>query len=214
MAMVIIMFVGVQLNQSLQLLDVSYNHLGPVCAEAVPPAVRRHPTLHSLNLAGNNIGQSSGPQLIFALAGFPLGVKYAEEMQLFVSMIRNRQMQGLKTTELEVKSALALVTESSYDSPLAQLSIIDQSTSSNTRSAPSTATGPPLIKLPNTDGSTAKASQLTSLSFADNQLGPFCGFAIASLIERNKTLTHLDVSGNALGYQGRWKAIYAITLTL
>eukprot|EP01038_Epipyxis_sp_PR26KG_P005828 gene5828-8037_t len=41
-------------------------------------------------------------------------------------------------------------------------------------------------------------SSLTSLSIADNQLGTLCGYAIATLIDRNKNITHLDLSGNAL----------------
>jgi hypothetical protein len=31
---------------------------------------------------------------------------------------------------------------------------------------------------------------------------PFSGYAIASLIERDKSLTHLDLSGNSLGCNG------------
>ena len=37
---------------------------------------------------------------------------------------------------------------------------------------------------------------------ADNQLGAFAGHALAALIERNKGLAHLDVSGNSLGHTG------------
>jgi Ran GTPase-activating protein (RanGAP) involved in mRNA processing and transport len=43
---------------------------------------------------------------------------------------------------------------------------------------------------------------LTSISVADNQLDAFSGHAVASLLERNKGLTHLDLSGNSLGPLG------------
>lgn len=47
-----------------------------------------------------------------------------------------------------------------------------------------------------------KPCSLTSISLADNQLGSFAGHAVASLIQRCRSLTHLDLSGNALSHKG------------
>ncbi len=47
-----------------------------------------------------------------------------------------------------------------------------------------------------------RPAALTALSLADNQIGAFGGHAVACLLERNKNLTQLDVSGNALSHVG------------
>jgi hypothetical protein len=202
----------VRLNRSLQLLDVSYNYLGPECASAIPPAVLRHPTLHSLNISGNSIGKNKGPHLIFALAGFPNGVKYAEEMHRFVQLIRSRQVQGLSTSETDIKAALLDVkagapveaTKSHTNPNTNPAAQFNQSLSS--KSSASSKEKPAVTSKPRDaddfEGS-GRAAPLVSFSVADNQLGPFCGYAIASMIERNKSLTQLDVAGNALGFGGK-----------
>ena len=62
-------FMGVKLNKSLCSLDLSYNDLGPTLADVVPLAVKKHPHLFSLNISGNNIGDSKGAPMLWALAG-------------------------------------------------------------------------------------------------------------------------------------------------
>eukprot|EP00981_Chlorochromonas_danica_P015900 scaffold14726_cov186-Ochromonas_danica.AAC.2 len=43
------------------------------------------------------------------------------------------------------------------------------------------------------------AMSLTSLSLADNQLGPFAGHAVAAVLSSLKGLVHLNIAGNSLG---------------
>ncbi len=50
-------FLGVRYNRSLEILDLSYNHLGPGCADVIPVAVNKHVALHTLNLSGNDLGE-------------------------------------------------------------------------------------------------------------------------------------------------------------
>lgn len=61
-------FFGLKSNKALQMFDISYNSLGPDVARVVPNSVSRHPTLFSLNIAGNDIGEK-GAGMIYALAG-------------------------------------------------------------------------------------------------------------------------------------------------
>jgi len=46
------------------------------------------------------------------------------------------------------------------------------------------------------------AAELLELNLADNQLGMTSGHAIAAYIINNKSLTSLDISNNALSYDG------------
>jgi hypothetical protein len=49
---------------------------------------------------------------------------------------------------------------------------------------------------------TAKYPKLCALGLADNQLGTAAGKALGLLLKGNKKITSLDVSGNALGFEG------------
>jgi Ran GTPase-activating protein (RanGAP) involved in mRNA processing and transport len=72
-----VIFMGVKFNKSLCSLDLSYNDLGPSLADAVPFAIKKHPTLFSLNLSGNNIGDAKGAPMLWALAGTAGGQNHA-----------------------------------------------------------------------------------------------------------------------------------------
>jgi hypothetical protein len=52
------------------------------------------------------------------------------------------------------------------------------------------------------ESNAGRACTLCSLSLADNQMDYFTGHALAMLLEKNKHLTHLDISGNSLGHAG------------
>ena len=132
-------------------------------------------------------------------------------MQHFISMIRSRQLQGAKISENDVRAGLVSVIKESDSSvePSATppLGPGSGNLSPGLRHAGSGSPhpSPALNKSPqNADDciDTTRAAPLASLSLADNRLGPFCGYALASMLERNSALTDIDVSGNALGFGG------------
>ncbi len=58
-----------------------------------------------------------------------------------------------------------------------------------------------MVVIPKVD-QTTKVADLLELNLADNQLGMTSGHAIAAFIINNKSLTSLDLSNNALSYDG------------
>jgi len=103
-------FMGVKLNKTLCYFDLSYNDLGPSLADVVPLAVKKHPTLFSLNLSGNNIGDEKGGPMLWSLAGSAGGQRnqatnldnYA--LQAFVAK-HQKKTGGVAGTPRSVSSA-------------------------------------------------------------------------------------------------------------
>ncbi len=87
-------FQGIRKNHHLQILDLSYNHLGPDLADCVPSAVMKHPTLMSLNLSGNDLGPKPGALLIFALSNDPGGFKDTEKKEAMTREVARRRLRG------------------------------------------------------------------------------------------------------------------------
>lgn len=96
---------GLKYNKSIESLDLSYNHLGVTLGDLLPAGVVKHPKLNTLNIAGNDLGVQHGSNLVFLLAGTPLGAKYAKEKEQFIEFIQTRQRERLKL-EQEINSAV------------------------------------------------------------------------------------------------------------
>jgi Ran GTPase-activating protein (RanGAP) involved in mRNA processing and transport len=236
-------FAGVKSNKSLEILDLSYNHLGPDSGDVVPFAVNRHPRLHTLDFAGNDLGPEKGTKFIFLLAGFPGGAAFSVKKEAFLANVKQAQLDKEKNRDGSSSSVIikpvdqvyapegSTADSESHGSPGHPLSPFMSGNASplrnsslNSPSAPKTplnnfpsgavfakssnkvsksrSKDPTVLDLDDAAENCAKPCSLTSISVADNQLGEFSGHAIGSLIERNKTLTHLDVSGNSLGHNG------------
>ena len=234
---------GLRQNKSLEILDLSYNHLGETLGLYLPLAVNKHPCIHTINISGNDLGPIHGCNLLFSLAGTPLGAEYARAKEEFIRVVKNRQTAALKEKQrlqnggdLEEKSPEAVLDQSIVadgDGKLNSLAehslfaaddsqkggdLVQQSEDLGEEQSVNSSQSKVLVSkksksngLIETLGKTFKdqlsklsqpALNLTSLSIADNQLGPFSGHAVASLLEKVKGLTHLDVSGNSLGPQG------------
>merc|ERR1712139_77630 len=87
---------GIRYNKSLQILDLSYNHLGPDVAQYFPSALIKNKTLHTLDLSGNHIGAEKSPYFLFFLAGKPNGFKDTKKKIQFIKNIKFRHSQGGK----------------------------------------------------------------------------------------------------------------------
>jgi Ran GTPase-activating protein (RanGAP) involved in mRNA processing and transport len=87
---------GLRQNKSLEILDLSYNHLGETLGLYLPLAVNKHPSIHTINISGNDLGPVHGCNLLFSLAGAPLGAQYAKTKEEFIRVIKNRQTAALK----------------------------------------------------------------------------------------------------------------------
>ena len=213
-------FLGIRFNRSLEQLDLSYNHLGPRCCTAIPIAIARHPFLHTLNISGNDIGAEKGAHFIFTLAGVTNGVKLAIQKEKFVQLITQRKSQNIKIDEKTIlndlnesfEDALDVVNSSSLMKSSKSVNASKSFDSTNWKesskillASKSRDSVSESVKDNDENVMTSKRSRvirLASLSLADNQLGSFCGYAIAALIENNKSLTHLDISGNSLSHKG------------
>lgn len=229
-------FSGVKSNKSLEILDLSYNHLGPDSGDVVPPAVNRHPRLHTLNFAGNDLGPEKGTKFVFYLSGFPNGANFAVKKEAFVANIKRKQAEDerrKKNPQLTSEEVATAVQAEEFDAEGSVLQGSDDSSfgthplspskgsglnspsqpfnspgfgrsgkKANSQSRSRDATLEMSTVLEAAEASCVHPCSLTSLSVADNQLSPFTGHAIASLIERDKSLTHLDISGNALNHAG------------
>ena len=137
-------------------------------------------------------------------------------MQHFITTIRSRQLQGAKISEDDVRAGLATVIKESEggitsSAPASGGVVGMRSGSFSPGPKHATSGSPKPSPSPNANANpqhaddcadTTRPAPLVSLSLADNRLGPFCGYALASLLERNSALTDLDVSGNALGFGG------------
>lgn len=90
------MFTGLRSNLSLQQLDISYNHMGSDLCDLVPWAVNKHPTLTSLNISGNDLGNERGPAMIFSLAGQHGGQKLVQLREDYYRQIKMSSIDRLK----------------------------------------------------------------------------------------------------------------------
>jgi Ran GTPase-activating protein (RanGAP) involved in mRNA processing and transport len=89
-------FWGLKYNTNLQMLDLSYNHLGPSLAKVCPPAVCRHPNLVSFNISGNAIGDERGAAMLFALAGEAGGHVLCREQIEYYKEMKDKQEAGVE----------------------------------------------------------------------------------------------------------------------
>lgn len=193
-------FQGLRGNLSVESLDLSYNNLGPKLAEVVPPAIMRHPTLTSLNLSGNHIGSEKGPGLIFALAGEPGGDKKIESKEATEREMMELVKQGIDiVAEMRARQAKAEAAE--HDEGGSKGSSKRKKKKATGKGSPGGGGGDDL-SVDNDDDGLPRPSPLVNLQMANNQLGTMAGHAAAALCINSKTLTALDLSGNALGYRG------------
>jgi Ran GTPase-activating protein (RanGAP) involved in mRNA processing and transport len=192
---------GLRLNKYLQIFDVSYNHLGPDLCSGLPGALARHPSLVSLNIAGNDIGPDKGAAMLFAMAGKPGGEKVMQERISYYANIRVREMLG-EDPQRDIRQQLKDVSQT-----LSQKTGVKKNP--NRRKAMTmikptkqlvqiVAKTTEMMKLHRK----GRPCQLAELQLADNQLGWMCGHGVAALIAANKSLTALDLSSNALGPTG------------
>lgn len=216
--------IGLRYNKSLEVLDLSYNHLGTSLAESLPSAINKHPSLHTLNIAGNDLGPIYGTRLIFLLGGSPNGMRYAKEREAFLAAIKQRQKshnshspeneksltENAKSDSVNGDNNNIQSLESIFSNTTAlkrkekSLSSTQISIQHNQLDESSLSSEQLILALENSlenasDSSLKPAMNLTSINFADNQLGDFSGHAIAALLDGIKGLTHLDLSGNSLG---------------
>lgn len=197
-------FMGLRGNKTLQQLDVSYNHLGPQCANYIPFCVSRHPCLHSLNISGNDIGANRGAAMLFALAGESGGDKVILDKLKLYEMMKKKSLAGEDITEGlgggdgNEEGGTGDGKDGKKGSPGKRAK----------RLSPAKANAKPASKgldLELKKGEKEDKSIFRPLAYiglADNQLGYLSGHGIACLLRKNKFLTCLDVSGNSLGYAG------------
>jgi Ran GTPase-activating protein (RanGAP) involved in mRNA processing and transport len=211
-----IFYYGLKNNISLQILDLSYNNLGPELANYMSLCVNKHPMLRSLSLSGNGIG-ARGAALLYCLAGVPGGdVSMIETLKMWkelknvaasgVDIMAEINKEDQEKEENEVTTALPVtpVTSPSKKMKSPGKSILK---SSNSKSSPPKNNNlTKFLKNSTTNDpeneSASKVSQLNHLALADNQMGYLAGFGISELLHKNKNLTALDVSGNSLGPVG------------
>ena len=120
-------FMGVKFNKSLCYLDLSYNDLGPSLGDVVPLAIKKHPTLFSLNISGNNIGDEKGGPMLWSLAGTSGGQKLATNLDnyaLTAFVAKHQKKTGaVAGTPRSVKSAQSSKKHGMSDSRLCDLGL-------------------------------------------------------------------------------------------
>jgi len=210
-------FDGLKKNTSLVSLDVSYNNLGPQLADLIPLSVNNHPHLKFLSIAGNGIGDKKGCQLIYALAGEVGGERVLVDKLELYKMISNKAKQGVDIIqEIDDKKAKEAAGKDELDkwkkngpkspmkSPTKKKGVVPGSPfKKKLLDSPGSllADDQPVVVIPKIEQS-IKPAELLELNLADNQLGMTSGHAIAAYILNNKSLTSLDLSSNALSYDG------------
>ncbi len=202
-------FQGLRKNHHLQILDLSYNLLGPDLADCVPSAVMKHPTLISLNLSGNCLGPEKGALLIFALGNDPGGFKDTAKREAMTREVDRRRLRGEEIT-------MDLMRE--LQDRCDQGDLFEEENEDADEGAPTVA------RAKDKDGASKKQkkkktvaeiraaeqrkldrpnySKLAYIGLADNKLGYMAGHGMSSLVRNCKCLTSLDVSRNNIGYRG------------
>ena len=193
-------FQGLRGNKSLESLDLSYNNMGPKLAEVVPPCIMRHPSLKSLNLSGNHIGPEMGPGLIFALAGEAGGDKLIEKKEAMEMEMIELMKQGVDVIEeMKNRQLAAEASENNIGSKSGSKNKKKRTKGGSIGASPGPGED---LSVDNDDDGLSRPSPLVNLQLANNQLGAMAGYAASALCLNSKTLTSLDLSGNALGYRG------------
>jgi len=186
-------FQGLRHNKALMSLNLSNNHLGPICASVVPTAIMRHPSLTILELSGNDLGPDAGAQLIFALAGDAGGEKVIREKEMEERELRQKIKEGADIEQyLAEKMEEKKKKEEAEERKRARL---------KKKNGENAAEKTP-EQLAEEEEERRRPAMLSVLHLADNKLGYLSGHALSSLVRNAKTLTSLDVSGNAIGYPG------------
>lgn len=195
-------FQGLRANTSVEVLDLAYNHLGPKLGECVPVAIMRHPTLTFLDLSGNSIGPVIGPAMIFALAGEPGGDAKIEAKERTEREILEMIKNGIDPIEeMNARKLREEAEEAKNGSP--GKSKKSKKKKMGSPGSPGSFESFSIAESSQTDDTGLPIPcNLAMLHMADNQLGFMAGYAAGALVTNSKTLTSLNLSGNALGYRG------------
>jgi len=201
-------FQGLRGNKSLEVLDLSYNQMGSALAECVPPVLMRHSSMYYLDISGNSLGPTHGPSLLFRLAGDPGGDLRIAEKERIEKECLEMIKKGVDPIE-EMKNRKAKEEAAAEKNGTRKKIKKGKDKSSVTLGSP-LSPGSPLGNDDSTadqDGNVALdgmpvACRLIVLKMANNQMGYMAGYGAAALATNSKSLTALDVSGNALGYRG------------
>ena len=202
-------FQGLRKNNRLQILDLSYNHLGPDLAECVPSAVMKHPALISLNLSGNDLGPKSGALLVFALGNDPGGFKDATKKEALTREVDRRRLRG---EEITMELMLQLQDRLDQGDLFEEVNEDTENDGAPTEAVKDSGSLPIKRKKKKTVAELRAAEQkkldkpnyskLAYIGLADNQLGYMSGFGMSTMVRNCKCLTSLDVSRNNIGYRG------------
>ena len=183
---------GLKLNKCLESLDLSYNHMGPKLAELLPPSIQKHPTLAFLNLSGNDFGRQGAIMIwSFACSTVKLSDIFRTTKSDNEAILKQEEERRRLGTSERVESAV----ESAVDDDGEGKSVTAADGGERTVA---TGTG----SVGSKTSVTAKYPKLCALGLADNQLSTAAGKALGLLLKGNKKITSLDVSGNALGFEG------------
>lgn len=191
---------GFKNNKGLQYLDLSYNHFGPEHVEYIVVALNKHTNIMHIELAGNDIGPDKGPSLLFCLAGQPGGDHQIKRREMLIERMKELEKQKLEEGDIGKPS--------SGESTAAKLGITEakkkkkkktkkkEGTEANQQEDSQTLTGD---NDEEEDEITNRPSCLAHIGLAENQLGVLAAHGVAALLKRNKSMTSLDISGNAFG---------------
>ena len=183
-------FTGLKSNKGLQQLDLSYNHFGPEHVEYISVALNKHLTLNYLDLSGNDIGPDKGPSLIFSLAGQPGGdhmIKRREALLAHMKEVEKKaEEEGAPIVGIKVVNPVIVKKKVVKKKVKPVKSIMDADA----------------LEGGGEDDLTNKPAVLAYLGLAENQLGVLAAHGVAAMLKRNKSLTALDISGNAFGPTG------------
>lgn len=222
---------GMKYNKTIQILDLSYNKFGPSSADCLPFALNKHPKIHTLHFDGNNLGPVKGANFIFLLAGAIYGVKYYLMKNNFIEKMKNSQAQRNKLNKKrsqqnlleDEKNEEELLKNASNTVNLSLTSALEEldpnqeiddgpknnfKIDSNSINKKKNRNEDELVNLANAyeslvlDNYRSPVRNLVHITLSNNQLGDFCGYAIAFMLDKMKYITHLDVSRNALGPLG------------
>lgn len=190
---------GLRLNVSLQSLDISYNQMGSSLSENLPYALARHPNLIFLNISGNNIGGKAGAILLYAMSGEPNGEKLNRIREKMYAVRR----QELLLTDIGMSRREAAIMQASFE--VSDSTIYDGNITPKTPGTvknAKTVSGNMNIQDMKKHALGYMTVPLVELDISNNQLGALSGYALASFIKRNASLTSLNISDNSLGFIG------------
>ena len=187
---------GFKNNKGLQYFDLSYNHFGPEHVEYIVVALNKHATINHIDLSGNDIGPVKGPSLLFCLAGQPGGDHQIKRRELLIEQMKEIERQKMEEGA-DHKPA-------SGESTAAKLGIQevkkkDKKKKKKKKEESQVIEDSQTLTGAEDDDLTTRPSCLAHIGLAENQLGVLAAHGVAALLKRNKSLTSLDISGNAFG---------------